>query len=105
MSEAGGSRIRQHPILGPLGEAPECTIVVDSRPVIARQGEPVLAALLANGIHVARWSEKRNEPRGLFCGIGLCTDCMVTVNGMPNTRSCVTLVQPGMVISTGMVEP
>jgi predicted molibdopterin-dependent oxidoreductase YjgC len=105
MSNAGRTRIREHPVLGPLAEAPECTIIVDSQPLTARVGEPVLAALLANGIQVVRRSEKRNEPRGLFCGIGLCTDCMVTVNGLPNTRSCVTLVEPGMVIGTRKVEP
>ncbi len=105
MSDSKDTRIREHPVLGPLAEAPECTIVVDSRPLTARVGEPVLATLLAHGIHVVRRTEKREEPRGLFCGIGLCTDCMVTVNGLPNARSCITLVEPGMVISTQKVEP
>lgn len=105
MSDAVRQRVVEHPILGPLAEAPECTIIVDAKPLSARVGEPLLAALLAHGIDVVRRTEKRGEPRGLFCGIGLCTDCMVTVNGLPNTRSCITLVEPGMVVSTQKVEP
>ncbi len=104
MTKAEGRRIHQHPVLGPLEYAEECTIIVDSTPLRARQGEPILATLLAYGIRATRRTEKRGEPRGLFCGIGLCTDCMVTVNGTPNVRSCVTPVEAGMVISTGAGE-
>ncbi len=40
------------------------------------------------------------EPRGLFCAIGRCTDCVMTVDGVPNVRTCVTLVEGGMSIET-----
>ena len=39
---------------------------------------------------------KRHEPRGIFCAIGRCTDCKMTVDGVPNTRTCITLVKDGM---------
>ena len=66
----------------------------------AREGEMVLACLIANGIIVNRYTAKRNEPRGLFCGIGQCTDCAMVVNGKPNVRTCITPVKEGMVIET-----
>ena len=58
------------------------------------------AALLAEGIIINRYTAKRHEPRGLFCGIGQCTDCMMTVNGVPNIRTCITPVEDGMTVET-----
>ena len=63
---------------------------------MAEEGEPVAAALWANGVRVLRWSEKRGEPRGVFCALGRCTDCVMTVDGQPNVRTCVTPVVAGM---------
>lgn len=80
---------------GPLVE-----ITVDGKPVSAYEGEPILAALLAGGIRVNRYTVKRNEPRGLFCGIGQCTDCAMIVDGIPNVRTCITPVRAGMVVET-----
>jgi predicted molibdopterin-dependent oxidoreductase YjgC len=93
-------RILEHPILGPLDEAPEVHITVDGKRIPARKGEPVLAALVAHGIHVQNRSRKRRAPRGLFCGIGRCTGCVMTVNGVPNVRTCITPVTEGMVVKT-----
>jgi predicted molibdopterin-dependent oxidoreductase YjgC len=100
----GNRRIIEHPILGPLPEAEECSIIVDTRPIKARIGEPILSALIAAGIDTTRTTEKFDKPRGLFCGIGLCTDCLVTVDGTPNIRSCITPVEEGMVIETDTRE-
>jgi predicted molibdopterin-dependent oxidoreductase YjgC len=94
-------RIAEHPILGSLPAQRKCTIIVDSKRIAAVEGEPILAALLAAGIYIARNTEKYNQPRGLYCGIGVCTDCLVTVDGRTNVRSCVTPVRPGMVVWTG----
>ena len=66
----------------------------------AYEGEPIAAALLAGGIRVFRHTHKKGEPRGVFCGIGRCTDCMMTVDGVPNVRTCVTPAREGMVIET-----
>ena len=63
-------------------------------------GDRLVAALLSAGIRVNRFTAKYNQPRGLFCGIGQCTDCMMTVNGVSNVRTCVTPVEEGMVIET-----
>ena len=95
-----GGRIQDHPILGALEPSELCTITVDAQPLEARVGEPILAVLLANGMIATRTTEKYSSPRGLYCGIGLCTDCLVTVDGVPNIRSCVTAVRPDMMVST-----
>jgi predicted molibdopterin-dependent oxidoreductase YjgC len=93
-------RIPTHPILGPLPEAREVTIHVDGEPVKAREGETVAAALVANGWVAFRRTEKLDRPRGVFCAIGKCTDCVMTVNGVPNVRTCITTVKDGMRVET-----
>ncbi len=75
-------------------------IVVDGQPVVAYEGETIAVALLAAGKQVLRWTHKRGEPRGIFCGMGICFDCVMTVDGMPNVRTCVTPAQPGMRVVT-----
>ncbi len=92
-------RISNHPILDNV-KGKEVNIIVDGKNITCYEGEPIAAALLANNINVFRYTEKRKEPRSLFCGIGQCNDCVVTVNNTPNIRSCVTLVEDGMVIET-----
>ncbi len=93
-------RVTSHIILGDLPESEMVTILVDGKPMQARKGEMILAALLAEGIIINRYTAKRHEPRGLFCGIGQCTDCMMTVNGVPNIRTCITPVEDGMTVET-----
>ena len=48
-----------------------------------------------------RKSEVTEAPRGMFCGIGCCFECLVTVNGTPKVRGCLVQVEDGMVIETG----
>jgi predicted molibdopterin-dependent oxidoreductase YjgC len=93
-------RITHHPILGDQPEAGEVTITVDGAPLKAREGEMIAAALTAAGIKRLRTTSKTHEPRGVFCAIGRCTDCVMVVNGRPNVRTCVTPVQEGMVVSS-----
>lgn len=94
------SRIEKHVILGDLEEGKQVWITVDGKKISAREGEPILAVLLANGISVQNLSVKKHEPRGYFCGIGRCTGCVMTVNGDPNVRTCITPVEDGMVVET-----
>ena len=91
-------RVVNHPILQILPEAKMVEIEVDGQLMLAREGEPIAAALVASGRLDLRYTEKRNEPRGLFCGIGRCTDCVMMVDGQPNVRTCVTPVRSGMKI-------
>jgi len=62
----------------------------------------VATVLLAMGRRAFRRTGN-GAPRGLFCGMGICFDCLVTVDGRPNVRACMTTVQPGMVVETGGV--
>lgn len=61
-------------------------------------GQSVGAALTAAGIRSWRTTRVAARPRGLFCGIGICFDCLVVVNGRPNERACLVLAQAGMTV-------
>jgi predicted molibdopterin-dependent oxidoreductase YjgC len=88
--------ILDHPILGPLPKADSLTMYVDGKAVPARRGQTIAAALVAAGWVCFHRTEKRHEPRGIFCAIGRCTDCVMTVDGTANVRTCITLAQDGM---------
>ncbi|MDI3534016.1 MAG: hypothetical protein PWQ82_381 [Thermosediminibacterales bacterium] len=94
------NRIKHHIILEDLKEAKKVKIIVDGEEMEAYEGEMIAAALLANGRKQFRYTKKHHSPRGIFCGIGRCTDCIMTVNGVPNVRTCITPVEDGMVIET-----
>jgi aerobic-type carbon monoxide dehydrogenase small subunit (CoxS/CutS family) len=75
-------------------------LVVDGREVLAYEGESVAAALLATGQRALRNAPRRAEPRGMYCGIGLCFECAVTVDGQPGVRACLTPVRDGLAVTT-----
>ena len=58
------------------------------------------AALKAQGVMIHRYTKKEHKPRGIFCAIGRCTDCVMVVNGKPNIRTCVTPLEEGMKVQT-----
>ena len=75
-------------------------IEVDGRKLLAYEGETIAAVLLAAGIRVSRFTPKKHRPAGFYCGIGLCHECVMVVNGVPNTRICQTLAAPGCRVET-----
>ena len=75
-------------------------IEVDGQTMLAHEGETIAAVLLAAGRKIFRTTSKNGRPRGLYCGIGLCHDCLVVLNGEPNVQACQTLVSPGCRIDT-----
>lgn len=75
-------------------------IEVDGRIIIAYEGETIGAALMAAGLRTLRRTPKMDHPRGMFCGIGLCCECAMVINGVPNTRACQTLATPGCRVET-----
>jgi hypothetical protein len=93
-------RIESHPILGPLPSVREVTFFAAGRPVRAREGETIAAALVAAGWTAFRKTERHHEPRGIFCAIGKCTDCVMTEDGIPNVRTCITTVRENMRVET-----
>ena len=94
------NRVLHHPILGDVSEYRYVIIYCDGKPIEAIEGEPIASALMSAGIRSFRTTAKRNEPRGVFCAIGRCTDCMMIVDGKPNTRTCITPVREGMKVET-----
>ncbi len=76
------------------------TILVDGREVGAYEGETVAAALFAVGHRVLRLTPRAETPRGYFCGMGVCHDCLMTVDGAPNVRACMTPVREGLRVET-----
>lgn len=77
-------------------DAAETVIDFGGRDVHAREGDSLAAALMAVGILSLRRSAKLGQPRGVFCGIGTCFECVLHVEGLGNVRSCVIEVTPGM---------
>ena len=73
-------------------------IRINGRPHVAFKGESVHAALHAAGCRLLRKTAKSGQLRGIFCGMGVCYDCLVTINGVPNQRACMTLVEDRMEI-------
>ncbi|HOK80504.1 MAG TPA: (2Fe-2S)-binding protein [bacterium] len=91
-------RIYDHPVLGKMPERKKVSIYLNNKKLIAYEGETVAAALYANGIRALRKTEKFKQPRGIFCAIGRCTDCVMTINGVPDVRTCITPVKNKMKI-------
>ena len=93
-------RIEAHPILGQFEKGPQVEFTFDGKPMQGFEGEPIAVALRSNGVMIHRYTTRRNEPRGMFCAIGRCTDCIMVVNGQPNIRTCVEPLRAGMVVET-----
>jgi D-hydroxyproline dehydrogenase subunit gamma len=85
------------PLGAGLERGPEVTVTIDGRPVRAHLGESVAAAMLVEGLAATRVT-RGGAPRGLYCGMGVCYECLVTIDGVPNTRACMTWVKDGMSI-------
>jgi D-hydroxyproline dehydrogenase subunit gamma len=73
---------------------------VDGEHVPAHAGETIAAALLAAGRRALRRTAGRGEPRGVYCAMGVCGECVMVVDGQPGVRTCVTLAAPGMTVQT-----
>lgn len=94
------SRIKEHPILGEYEKGKLVKFTHDGKTYQGYEGEPIAAALKAAGVMVHRYTAKKHKPRGIFCAIGRCTDCVMIVNGEPNIRTCMTPLKEGMTVDT-----
>ncbi|MGC0252319.1 (2Fe-2S)-binding protein [Pseudactinotalea sp. Z1748] len=84
---------------------PDLTITVDGQAVQVPPGRTVAAVLMAQTDRMA-WRRTRfaGQPRGLFCGIGVCFDCLVSIDGRPSMRACLVQAAEGMVVRTGTAD-
>jgi sarcosine oxidase subunit alpha len=73
-------------------------IRVNGKEIAAYHGETLLAALMASGYKFFKKSSIMEEPRGALCGMGVCYECLVTLNGIPGVRACMEEVEENMEI-------
>lgn len=99
------NRIVNHPVLGKLEERKVIQFTFDGKQFSGCEGDTVASALWANGVKKLRVHEESGQPRGLYCNIGHCFECRVTVNGQPGVRACLTKIEENMVIESGKQLP
>ncbi len=78
---------------------PRCAtvnIVVDGKPVTACASDTVAAAMLAAGFEFCRTTPVSGAPRAPYCMMGVCFECLVTIDGVGNRQGCLTRVREGM---------
>lgn len=73
-------------------------VTVNGAELQCRQGDSVAAALFAGGVSVCRDTAVNEVPRGPYCMMGVCYDCLVTIDGQANQQGCMTAVREGMKI-------
>lgn len=88
-------RIAEHPVLE-FEEGKQVEFTFEGQKMKGWEGEPIAAALHANGVRELR--EHNGRPRGFFCAIGNCSSCLMEVNGVPNVRVCVEPLTSGVVV-------
>jgi sarcosine oxidase subunit alpha len=79
-------------------------ITVNGRTIRAGIGVSVASALLNAGVAEFRTSPS-GEPRTPVCGMGVCFECRVTIDGVAHQRACMIAIRPGMVVTTGTADP
>jgi len=92
------ARITEHPIFQ-FDRGKDVSFTFEGKSVKGYANETIAATLYANGLRIFSRSMKYHRPRGFFCGIGRCSACMMTVDGIPNVRTCMVNVREGMVVS------
>ncbi|GEN31405.1 sarcosine oxidase subunit alpha [Cerasibacillus quisquiliarum] len=98
-------RIVDHPVLGKLSDRKEITFTYDGQTYTGYEGDTIASALLANGVRTLRVHEESGKPRGIYCNIGHCFECRVTVNNETGVRACLTEIKDQMVVESGRVLP
>jgi len=74
------------------------TLMFEGHPIKAPEGVSVAAALLINGVTSFRTTPAQSTARAPYCMMGICFDCLIEIDGMPNRQSCLVPVSEGMVI-------
>jgi predicted molibdopterin-dependent oxidoreductase YjgC len=92
-------RIKEHPILSFEYEK-EINFVFNGKQVYGYHGDTIASALHALGVKKLSQSINKKRARGFYCAIGNCASCNMVVNGKPNIRTCVTLLEEGMIVDT-----
>lgn len=81
------------------------TVYIEDTPVTVEEGTTVTAAMAQAGQDVTRITAKTQTERGPFCLMGVCFECLMEINGVPNQQGCLTIVQEGMRIKRQQGAP
>ena len=92
-------RIEKHPILS-FDAKKEIHFTYNGKTLIGFEGDTIAAALHANGIMHYSDSIVNKRPRGFYCAIGNCGSCSMTVNNVENVKTCMTMLEEGMVVES-----
>ncbi|WP_376781634.1 (2Fe-2S)-binding protein [Sporosarcina ureae] len=98
------NRILDHPVLGKLENQKTVTFTFDGILYKGFEGDTIASALLANGIRQLRVHEETGAPRAIYCNIGHCFECRVTVDQEQGVRACMTPVKENMTIESGKLQ-
>lgn len=101
----GINRILNHPVLGPVDKKERITFTFDGKTFEGLEGDTIASALLANGVRQLRVHEETGAPRAIYCNIGHCFECRVTVGDSSVVRACMTPIQENMIIESGSTQP
>jgi predicted molibdopterin-dependent oxidoreductase YjgC len=80
-------------------DEPTVTITIEDRQFKVAASDNVAAAMLCAGIVVARTTAVSGAHRGPYCMMGICFECLVEIDGVPNQQACQTQVRDGMNIT------
>jgi len=76
------------------------TVTIDGKPVRARIGDTVASAMLVAGIDRCRTTPVSGAPRAPYCLMGVCFECLVSVDGVGSRQGCLVPVRDGMKVET-----
>jgi len=80
-------------------------LTIAGQSVLAMRGESVATAVLAVGLKSTRNAQLSGDPRAPYCLMGVCFECLMTINGLPNRQACLIPVQDGMTVEPQMQRP
>ncbi len=92
-------RIDKHPVLE-FKRGNKLKFTFDGKELEGYEGESIAAALHAAGVKVLTHSHELERPRGFYCAIGNCGQCIMEVNGVSNVRTCTEPLKEGMIVKT-----
>ncbi len=98
------NRILNHPVLGALENQKPVNFTFDGKTYEGLEGDTIASALLAHGIRKLRVHEATGAPRAIYCNIGHCFECRVTINETDTARACLTPIKENMVIESGKAK-
>ena len=78
--------------------APTVSFTFEGRPLTAAPTDTVASALMLAGVQATREAPVTGSPRGPYCLMGVCFECLVEIDGVPNRQACMVPVRDGMVV-------